>query len=147
MGGNPMTPTVADLRIVNTKVNLLPYKSDAERFGTPEFWATIDEQGGDCDDYVIAKYRRLFAMGFSPKTMRFATCFVEPFRGEDGNWVPKSKRYHLVLLVDVDNTTYVLDNRHPLPMEDEILPYEFHKIQVAGTQQWEWANGADRSYA
>ena len=141
MGGNPMTPTVADLRIVNTKVNLLPYKSDAERFGTPEFWAMIDEQGGDCDDYVIAKYHRLFAMGFSPKIMRFATCFVEPSAA-----LEKKDCYHCVLLVDLNNLTYVLDNRYPHPMEWELLPYEFHKLQVAGTPAWEWAAGADRSF-
>ena len=136
-----------DLRLVNTKVNLLPYKSDFENFGTPEFWARIAELGsGDCDDFALEKYHRLVLLGVPLSQLRLATCFVEPFRGEDGNWVEKKDRGHLVLLVDLNNTTYVLDNRHPHPMEVELLYYEFHKLQIAGTQQWEWAVGADRSF-
>jgi predicted transglutaminase-like cysteine proteinase len=47
------------------------------------------------------------------------------------------ERYHAVLLVDWEGQTWVLDNRHPLPMEYDLMPYKFHLLQVAGTQNWE----------
>ena len=133
-----LTPT--DLRIVNTKVNMLPYTSDADKYGTPEFWEAA-ETDGDCEDYALAKLQRLKHMGMPIQQMRLATCFVEPRVAAE-----KKDRGHGVLLVDLDGKTMVLDNRYPLPMEHYLLPYEWHKIQIAGTQDWEWAEGADRSF-
>lgn len=138
-----MNLTATDLRIVNAKVNLLPYKADAETFGTPEFWERVcDAEAGDCEDYALEKYHRLLLIGAKPEQMRFATCFVEPAAAAE-----KKDRYHCVLLFDLDGTTYVLDNRYPHPMEHNFLPYEWHKLQIAGTQQWEWAQDADRGIA
>jgi len=133
--------TYSAIRRINGEVNSLPYKSDAELFGTPEFWAAITESGGDCEDFSIAKYHRLLQSGATPQQLRFATCFVEPSADPD-----KRNRYHCVLLIDLDDTTYVLDNRYPNPNEHNFVPYEWHKIQIAGTQTWEWALGADRSF-
>lgn len=136
-----MTYDLNTLKLVNTKVNLLEYKTQIG-----DDWNPFTANGFDCNNYATRKMEELAARGVPVLSMRLATCFVEPFRGEDGNWVPKANCYHAVLLVDINDTTYVLDNRHPLPMEFELLPYEFHKIQVAGTQQFEWAVGADRSF-
>lgn len=126
--------TLDQLKLVNAKVNLLPYKSDADRYGQPEWWDEINGSGGDCEDFAIAKMRRLLADGWPISSLRLATCYVET--GE----------YHAVLLADLDGQTYVLDNRYPHPMEHDMLPYEWHKLQVAGTQTWEWATNADRSF-
>ncbi len=136
-----MTITLDDLKIVNTKCNLMPYKSDPERYKKPELWKEIDEEGGDCEDFAIAKMQRLKAMGLPIEQMRLGVCFVEPSAGE------KKDRYHAILLVDLEGTTYVLDNRHPYPMEYDFLNYEWHKLQIAGTQTWEWAVGADKSFS
>jgi len=135
-----MSVSCDDLRLVQTKVNMLPYKADAVRFGTPEFWAAITAEGGDCEDFAIEKYHRLLLAGMLHSALRFATCFVEPSAAPE-----KRDRYHCVLLVDHGGQTWVLDNRYPLPMEHGLLPYEWHKIQIAGTQRWEWAENADRS--
>lgn len=138
-----MTITLADVQLINSKINLLPYKADAARYFTPEWWCEIDEGGGDCDDYAVAKLRKLLAAGMSISALRFATAFVEP------SFAPEKKdRYHAVLLADLDQT-YVLDNRQTLlrtPERAEKAGYEFHKIQIAGAQDWEWAKGADRSF-
>ena len=134
--------TYSAIRRINGDVNALPYRTDADQFGTPEWWASITEVGGDCEDFSIEKYHRLIQSGATPEQLRFATCFVEPSADPD-----KRKRYHCVLLVDIDDTTYVLDNRYPNPSEWEMMPYEWHKLQIAGTQTWEWANNADRSIA
>lgn len=133
MRGYAMMLTVTDLKIVQTKVNMLPYVSDPERWDRPEFWEDIDERGGDCEDFAIAKLQRLKAMGMPIAAMRLAACWCFPNR--DG--------YHGVLLVDLAGQTWVLDNRYPLPMEHALLPYEWHKFQIPGTRRWEYAQGAE----
>lgn len=116
-----------DLTIVNTKVNQFPYKSDPSRFGSLEQWEEIDIEGGDCEDFAIGKLRMLLGRGWSIQQLRLATCWVET--GE----------YHAVLLVDIGEETWVLDNRYPFPMEHDLLPYKWDKLQIAGTRKWEQA--------
>lgn len=125
-----MTISFNDLRIVNTKINLLPYKSEPG-----DDWVPITEDGGDCDSYATAKYARLVQYGWPKSLLRLATCWC----------FPNHEGYHAVLLVDLNGTTWVLDNRYPHPMEYDMLPYEWHKLQIAGTQQWEWAKDADKT--
>lgn len=132
-----MNHSLYDLKIVNTKVNLLPYKSEIGDDWTP---AATE---GDCDSYATAKqWRLVHAYGWPERATRLATCFVEPSAASE-----KRNRYHCVLLVDLDGTTYVLDNRHPLPMEYDLLPYEWHKFWSYDLNAWEWAQGADRSFS
>lgn len=117
-----MTISFYDLKLVNTKINLLPYESEIE-----DDWKPITDAGDDCDSYATAKFERLVQMGWPTQFLRLATCYVE------------TGDYHAVLLVDWDGQTWVLDNRHPLPMEYDLLPYKWHLLQVAGTQNWEKA--------
>lgn len=116
-------PSYADLNLVNAKVNLLPYVAEVG-----DDWTPITETGGDCDSYATAKYERLVQMGWPRQWLRLATC-----------WVENNLGYHAVLLADLDGQTWVLDNRHAHPVEFQLLPYQWHKLQVAGTQQWELA--------
>jgi predicted transglutaminase-like cysteine proteinase len=116
------SPCLDDLRLVNAKVNLLPYVAEVG-----DDWTPIAAAGGDCDSYATAKYERLAAIGWPREWLRLATCYVET--GE----------YHAVLLADLDGRTWVLDNRHPWPTEFSLLPYRWHKLQIAGTRQWELA--------
>ncbi len=133
-----MTRTFSDLQLVNTKINLLPYKSEVD-----EDWCPITDAGeGDCDSYATAKqWRLVHAYGWPAESTRLACCFVEHEHNPD-----KSKRYHLVLLVDFNDQTYVLDNRWPHPMEHALLDYEWHKFWSHELNDWEWAKNADRSY-
>lgn len=113
---------LSELNLVNAKVNLLPYKAEVG-----DDWTPITADGDDCDSYATEKYRRLVQMGWPKSVLRLATCFVE-----DGG-------YHAVLLADLDGQTWVLDNRTPHPTEFNLMPYRWHKLQIAGTQQWEFA--------
>ena len=133
-----VTYSLYDLKIVNTKINLFPYKSEVT-----DDWTPIDiTKEDDCDSYATAKQWRLVqAYGFPETSTRLATCFVEPSASE------KRDRGHLVLLVDLNDTTYVLDNRYPYPMEYDMLPYEWHKFWSYDLNAWEWAQDADRSIA
>jgi predicted transglutaminase-like cysteine proteinase len=119
-----MTISFNDLRIVNTKINMLPYMSEPS-----DDWMPITDDGGDCDSYATAKYARLVQYGWPKDLLRLATCWC----------FPNHEGYHCVLLVDWEDKTWVLDNRYPHPMEYDLLSYEWDKLQVAGAQQWESA--------
>lgn len=117
--------TKADLVAVNSEFNLLPYKAEIA-----DDWTPITTEG-DCDSYATAKFARLVSMGWPLSALRLATCYVLD--------VPPPDNYHAVLLADLDGQTWVLDNRYPLPMPFDMLPYKFDTLQVAGTQFWEKA--------
>lgn len=114
--------TLAQVKEVNTAVNALPYLKELQ-----DDWRPIDQWGGDCDSYASRKALDLFNLGMPVTDMRFATCKDE--KGGD----------HCVLLVEHDGATLVLDNRYPLPMAHDLVPYTWVKLQIAGTNQFEWA--------
>jgi predicted transglutaminase-like cysteine proteinase len=114
---------LGDLKTVNSEINQIEYETEIGDDWVPAVLGGTS----DCDGYATAKFERLVDMGWPTNFLRLATCYVET--GE----------YHAVLLVDWDSQTYVLDNRHPLPMEYDLLPYRWHLLQVAGTQNWEHA--------
>lgn len=136
--------TYADLRLVNAKVNLLPYTSDPAKYGRVEFWEAADEDG-DCEDMALAKLQRLKHMGLPISQMRIVTCFAKPWRTRE----EKAKRGHAVLAVELvpGGQTYILDIGNDLPIVAELYPHELHKIQVAGTREFDYAQNADRSFA
>lgn len=57
------------LKLVNDFFNQLPFLSDIEHWGKMDYWATPAEMlasnGGDCEDFSIAKYFTLAALGVS----------------------------------------------------------------------------------
>lgn len=119
-----------DFELINYKVNLLPYKSDALNYFTPEFWTRITGRGGDCEDFGIEKYLRLLDRGCPAEWLRLATCWVSPGMLQD--------EYHAVLIISFGGEDLTLDNRYPHPMEKGLLPYQFHKLQVTNSQEWEY---------
>ena len=117
---------------VNVDLNREQYIED---IGPDDWTPIVPGQGGDCDSYATAKMQRLFDKGWPIDQLRLATCWVEPSAGGG---------YHCVLLVDMDDKqTWVLDNRYPLPMEYQLLDYNWHKVQVPGTQRWQFAASYD----
>lgn len=116
------------LKVVNTKVNLLEYKTQIG-----DDWNPFTDNGFDCNNYATRKMEELHSRGVPASVMRLATCWV----------FPNHEGYHCVLLVDVNGETVVLDNRYPLPMDWQVVPYEWHKFQIAGTREWELATKED----
>ena len=115
---------------VNAAVNLIPYVADAKQYRRADFWASIDEAGnGDCEDYALAKLRRLHgALGWPIEALHLACCYVET--GE----------YHAVLVVNTPGGAYILDNRQETPVPvDRLteLKYQPDIIQAVGGQK-EW---------
>lgn len=59
---------------INNFFNKIPYYTDKEHWGKSDYWATpvemLGTNGGDCEDYVIAKYFSLRALGIPDSKLR-----------------------------------------------------------------------------
>jgi predicted transglutaminase-like cysteine proteinase len=88
---------------VNEIVNKVRYVSDNKNYGQNDYWATPVEffaKGGDCEDYAIAKYTALRALGVPEDRLRVA--IVQDMQKN----VP-----HAILIVYTDNGAMILDNQ------------------------------------
>ena len=88
---------------VNSYMNSIRYIEDIENYRKSDYWATPIEflaHGGDCEDFAIAKYASLRALGFSSEQMRIAIV-----QDKIKN-VP-----HAILIVFDQGQVYVLDNQ------------------------------------
>jgi predicted transglutaminase-like cysteine proteinase len=88
---------------VNRYMNHYRYRSDQRNWRRPDFWAVpaqLFERGGDCEDYVIAKYVTLRALGYPAERLRVVVVYDR-----------KRREDHAVLLVSGANETLVLDNK------------------------------------
>jgi predicted transglutaminase-like cysteine proteinase len=61
------------LQLVNDFFNLIPYLPDIENWGQQDYWASPLEflvaGAGDCEDYSIAKYFSLLALGMAEEKL------------------------------------------------------------------------------
>ncbi|MCZ6609373.1 MAG: transglutaminase-like cysteine peptidase [Alphaproteobacteria bacterium] len=98
---------------VNRYVNMAPYLPDLLNYGARDYWATPVElfaRGGDCEDYAIAKFVALRALGFSNSRLRLVV--VQDLR---------RRRPHAVSAVNVNDRALVLDNQLPWIVPAEAL--------------------------
>lgn len=89
---------------VNKYINNITYKSDLKVWQKTDYWATPVEffsSGGDCEDYAIAKYASLRALGVPDSQMRIAIV-----KDKIKN-IP-----HALLIVYTDEGAFVLDNQN-----------------------------------
>lgn len=95
--------TSSQLEEVNRYINSVRYIEDNRNFKKSDHWATPIEfltRGGDCEDFAIAKYASLRALGFSADQMRIA---IVQDRIKN---IP-----HAILIVYDEGHAYVLDNQ------------------------------------
>ncbi len=100
---------------VNRTVNRVRYRDDQDNWGQPDYWAAPREflaRGGDCEDFAIAKYHALRALGYGAEDLRLLILFDT-----------KRATVHAVLAVVLDGQVLVLDNLRGaiLPLGD--LPH------------------------
>jgi predicted transglutaminase-like cysteine proteinase len=104
------------LRLVNNYFNSKPYEEDARLFGTDDYWQFAEEfvrHGGDCEDFVIAKYRTLVAAGFPEQNLRIVLVDDRVTRTE-----------HAVLAARIGSRVYILDNQKVgLKLEAQVTTY------------------------
>lgn len=89
---------------VNGLINQIEYIEDNNNYGQSDYWATPVEffnRGGDCEDYAIAKYVSLRALGVPEERMRIA--IVQDLQKD----IP-----HAILIVYTDDGALVLDNQN-----------------------------------
>lgn len=90
-------------RKVNDLANSKPYISDNRNWGTSDYWATPVEflqKGGDCEDFAIAKYTALRALGVPEDRLRVVILH------DNVKNIP-----HAILAVYTDEGIYALDNQ------------------------------------
>ncbi len=109
---NRTLPIERKLSLVNDFFNKMNFISDLDHWGKVDYWASpvemLSTNGGDCEDYSIAKYFTLKAMGVSAEHLRIT--YVNAV---------KLKQAHMVLAY------YEQPNKEPLILDniiDEILP-------------------------
>jgi predicted transglutaminase-like cysteine proteinase len=104
-------------RSVDALMNSIPYVDDKDNYGKNDYWATPYEfltQGGDCEDYAIAKYMALKSLGVSEDRMRIAIVH---------DLVKKIP--HAILIVYTEEGAMVLDNQSKTTRKaDEITRYK-----------------------
>ncbi|HPF78065.1 MAG TPA: transglutaminase-like cysteine peptidase [Alphaproteobacteria bacterium] len=102
---------------VNDMMNAKRYVTDQANYGQTDYWATPVEflkRGGDCEDYAIAKYTALKALGVPENRLRIA--IVQDLQKN----VP-----HAILIVYTDQGAMVLDNQMKAPVSvDRVTHYK-----------------------
>ena len=95
---------------VNRYVNEIQYVQDVANWGESDHWAAPAEffaNGGDCEDYAIAKYFLLRELGVPPEQLKIVVLHDR-----------RRRQTHAVLTVTQDHRTLVLDN-----LRDRIVPW------------------------
>lgn len=100
------------LVVVNSYFNRLTQQADEITWGATDYWASPRELlitgAGDCEDFAIAKYVTLVAMGVNPGRLKLALTRA---------YSPRSRRIerHVALVYQshANSTRWVLDNLTP----------------------------------
>lgn len=88
---------------VNKYVNTVKYIEDKDNYHKSDYWGTPVEffkKGGDCEDFAIAKYASLRALGLAPSQLRIAIVQDEI-----------KNISHAILIVHAEGDTFILDNQ------------------------------------
>lgn len=135
------------LRRVNDFMNVTPYIADINHWRVDDYWATPAEffssNGGDCEDYVIAKYFALKELGVPPSKLRMVYVMAQ---------VGRVQQPHMVLAyyATPDAVPLILDNdirKDLAPATDrpDLTPvYSFNDDDSALRERREFPNQARR---
>lgn len=101
---------------VNRFVNAIRYESDRRNWGVDDHWASpaefFDRGAGDCEDFVIAKYLSLRAVGWPDEALRFVAVHDRK-NGDD----------HAILVAFHAGQVLVLDSSFENVMEADQVPH------------------------
>ncbi len=131
---NRDAPEYDKLEEVNVFFNAVPWLSDEEHWGQRDYWATplemIGTNGGDCEDFSIAKYITLVNMGVDSSRLRIT--YVR---------APRLRQPHMVLAYypTPDAEPLILDNLDPAirpagKRRDLIPVYSFNTAGLWATE-------------
>ncbi len=121
------------LSLANRFYNQQPYKTDDEVYGVPDHWATVGEflaNGGDCEDYALAKYRTLIRAGFPESELRIVLL---------NDTITHNT--HAVLAARVGQTTYIMDNQAAWLRPETSVTYYHPIYSLNGSGIWYHGDG------
>jgi predicted transglutaminase-like cysteine proteinase len=120
-------PPMAQMGAINAYVNRRRYVVDPINWGRPDYWATPAQffrKNGDCEDYAIAKFLSLRALGYANEDMRIVIL-------QDLNLgIP-----HAVLVVYLLGHAFVLDNQTAVVMAAERI-HHYQPIYSLNETHW-----------
>lgn len=120
------------LKLVNDYMNMMQFVTDISHWGKQDYWATplefLISGGGDCEDFSIAKYFTLLALGVSDKKLMIT--YVKAIELNQAHMV-------LTYYETPESVPLVLDNLNkeilPADKRSDLLPvYSFN-----GTGLWQ----------
>ncbi len=123
-------PYEEQLKAVNTYFNQWPYRLDPELWGVPDYWETPREflqKSGDCEDYSIAKYYALRALGVPADKLRIVVV-INTFRNQA----------HAVLAAYTNNDVLILDNMSNLILSHTQAGH--YRPQLSVNENYRWAH-------
>lgn len=112
---------------VDEMMNKKKYIIDQKNWGKSDYWATPVEfmkHGGDCEDFAIAKYVALRALGVPESRMRVAV--VQDL---------KKNMPHAVLIVYTEKGAFVLDNQNKIMRNADAIDH-YSPIFSINRQAW-----------
>ena len=121
-------PIDAQARRVNDLMNSVQYISDKRNWGRSDYWATpieFLERGGDCEDFAIAKYAALRALGVPDSRMRVAIV-------KD----TQKNIAHAVLIVYGEDGPLILDNQIKTVRADNSIRHYKPIYSINRTAWW-----------
>ncbi len=121
-------PARRQLDEVNQFANREKYVLDLVNYGLEDYWAVVREfmdNGGDCEDYAIAKLYSLRYLGFSADSLRIVVVM-------DTNLGVG----HAVLAVDLDGQTLILDNQADEVLADHAIVHYVPVFSINETGWW-----------
>lgn len=121
---------------VNALMNQKRYILDNRNWGKSDYWATPIEfltNGGDCEDFAIAKYVALRALGVGEERLRIAIVHDKVKN------IP-----HAVLVVYSEEGALILDNQNKEVMSAESLRTRYRPIFSINREFW-WLHTAPDS--
>lgn len=123
------------IRSVNSKVNnAVRPLTDAENYGTVEYWTLPGNGYGDCEDYALEKYRRLLDAGLGGDDMRITIV------------LDRNRDNHVVLIVRHEGADLVLDSLTGKVKPWNETPYTYLAMQIGGKRDlWEVVAGRPRT--
>lgn len=122
------------LKVINSYFNRWPYRPDIDVYGVSDYWATPGQFlrfSGDCEDYCIIKYYALRKLGYPVDDMRIVL-----LKDNIRNIA------HAVLVVKLNDETYVLDNASDLVLPQ--LKYEHYIPQYSVNESYRWGQDATK---
>ncbi len=122
-------------RRINRRVNrTVSQVTDAENYGRADYWTLPTGGSGDCEDFVLEKFRRLLAAGVPARALSVAVALDA--EGEN----------HAVLVLHHPDGDYVLDNLSARVRLWNETGYRFLAMQQPGERlSWQVVAGRPRS--